>query len=206
MSQKRSSPGLIIVVSAPSGGGKTTVRDRILHDIANLNYSVSCTTRLPRPGEISGKDYSFVDESLFLRMKEEGAFLEWAKVYDYYYGTPAKLVDTLTQAGKDVLMDIDTQGAMQVIEKRPAVLIFILPPSLDVLKKRLQGRATDSEAEIAKRLALANDELSQVSKYHYAVINDKIEDTLQKIKAIIMAERLKVERQQELVQGFKKIR
>jgi guanylate kinase len=188
--------GLLIIISSPSGGGKTTVKNRLLELMPEMYYSISCTTRKPRTGETEGKDYNFISEEEFLKKKEKGAFLEFAKVYNsYYYGTLEAPIDENLEKGKDVLLDIDTQGAMQVSEKKECVLIFILPPSLEILKSRLFNRKTDSENEIWKRLKEAEKELKLVHNYDYAVLNDNIDQTVEKIKAIITAEKYCVERQ-----------
>ena len=188
--------GLLIIISSPSGGGKTTVKNRLLELMPEMYYSVSCTTRNPRAGETDGKDYCFISEEEFLKKKEKGEFLEFAKVYDsYYYGTLEGQIDENLKKGKDVLLDIDTQGAIQVSEKKECILIFILPPSLEILKSRLFNRKTDSENEIWKRLKEAEKELKLVHHYDYAVLNDNIEQTVEKIKAIITAEKYCVERQ-----------
>lgn len=195
MGERKDSSGLLIVISSPSGGGKTTVRTRLLKELSYLYYSVSCTTRKPRSGEVEGKDYHFITTEDFLKRKEKGEFLEFAEVFGYYYGTPSKNIDEAIAEGKDVLLDIDTQGALQIRSKRDAILIFILPPSLEILKGRLYNRKTDSETEIWKRLKDARAELKCVEQYDYAVINDNIEMTIEKIKSIVIAEKHKTLRQ-----------
>jgi guanylate kinase len=203
MEKERNSGGLLIIISSPSGGGKTTVRSRLLGLIPDLHYSISWTTRKPRQGEVHGKDYFFVSLEQFLEKKDQGEFLEYAEVFGSFYGTPNVNIDEAIKKGQDVLLDIDTQGALQIKSKRDAVLIFILPPSLEILKGRLYNRKTDSETEIWKRLKDAQHELKCVRQYDYAVINDNIDMTVEKIKSIIIAERYRVQRQLELLNMFK---
>jgi guanylate kinase len=202
MEKQKNTEGLLIIISSPSGGGKTTVRDRLFELIPDLYYSVSCTTRKPRQGEIHGRDYYFIALDEFLEKKEKGEFLEHAEVFGSFYGTPKKDIDDTLKKGRDVLLDIDTQGAMQIKSKREAVLIFILPPSLEILKGRLYNRKTDSESEIWKRFKDAERELKFVLQYDYAVINDNIEMTVEKIKSIILAERYRVGRQMPVINVF----
>jgi guanylate kinase len=203
MEKEKNNGGLLIIISSPSGGGKTTVRSRLLGLIPDLQYSVSWTTRKPRQGEVHGKDYFFVSLGQFMEKKDKSEFLEYAEVFGSFYGTPMNSVDEAIKKGQDVLLDIDTQGALQIKSKRDAVLIFILPPSLEILKGRLYNRKTDSETEIWKRLKDAQHELKCVRQYDYAVINDNIDMTVEKIKSIIIAERYRVQRQLELLKMFK---
>jgi guanylate kinase len=203
MEKEKNNGGLLIIISSPSGGGKTTVRSRLLGLIPDLQYSVSWTTRKPRQGEVHGKDYFFVSLGQFMEKKDKSEFLEYAEVFGSFYGTPMNSVDEAIKKGQDVLLDIDTQGALQIKSKRDAVLIFILPPSLEILKGRLYNRKTDSETEIWKRLKDAQHELKCVRQYDYAVINDNIDMTVEKIKSIIIAERYRVQRQLELLNMFK---
>jgi guanylate kinase len=203
MHKEKNSGGLLIIISSPSGGGKTTVRSRLLGLIPDLHYSVSWTTRKPRQGEVHGKDYCFVSLEQFLEKKDKNEFLEYAEVFGSFYGTPKDNIDDAIKKGQDVLLDIDTQGALQIKSKRDAVLIFILPPSLEILKGRLYNRKTDSETEIWKRLKDAQHELKCVRQYDYAVINDNIDMTVEKIKSIIIAERYRVQRQLDLLNMFK---
>ncbi|RUM88612.1 MAG: guanylate kinase, partial [Thermovibrio sp.] len=152
--------GLLIVISAPSGTGKTTLVHMLLKEFPDLEFSVSYTTRPPRPGEVDGRDYHFVDRKTFERMIEEGDFLEWAEVYGNLYGTSRTQVLKALNEGKDVILDIDTQGALQVKKNFPeAVLIFILPPSLKELERRLRNRGTDDEETIERRLKTAREEI-----------------------------------------------
>ncbi len=185
--------GIVFVISAPSGAGKTTLIREILKRISGLSYSISYTTRPPRPGEVNGRDYHFVTEEEFLRMMREGKFVEWARVHGFLYGTPKE--NLYPKPGTDVLLDIDPQGAKQVKEIRPdAVLIFIVPPSIDELERRLRERKEDSEEEIRKRLSNARKELDQVGLYDYIVVNDELDKALQYLSSIILAERCRTRR------------
>jgi guanylate kinase len=187
--------GLLIVISAPSGTGKTTLCHMLLKAFPDMEFSVSYTTRKPRPGEVNGKDYFFVDRKTFERMIEEGDFLEWAEVYGNLYGTSKSQVTKALEAGKDILLDIDTQGALQVKKNFPeAVLIFILPPSLTELERRLRSRKTDDKETIQKRLGIARDEIKKALYYDYLVVNDLLEVAFEKLKSIITAEKCRTER------------
>ncbi len=187
--------GLLIVISAPSGTGKTTLAHMLLKAFPNMEFSVSYTTRKPRPGEVNGKDYFFVDRDTFERMIEEGDFLEWAEVYGNLYGTSKSQVIKALNEGKDVLLDIDTQGALQVKKNFPeAVLIFILPPSLKELERRLRSRGTDDEETIERRLKTARVEIERAPLYDYIVVNDVLEEAFEKLKSIVIAEKCRTER------------
>jgi len=187
--------GLLIVISAPSGTGKTTLTRMLLKEFPNIEFSISFTTRKPRPGEVNGKDYWFISREEFLKRIEEGDFLEWAEVYGNLYGTSKSQVLKALNEGKDVLLDIDTQGALQVKENFPeAVLIFILPPSLEELERRLRNRGTDPEEVIEKRLKIAREEIKRAKFYDYIVVNDVLEVAYNKLKSIISAEKCKTKR------------
>jgi len=185
--------GDLFVISAPSGTGKTTLARALLKLLPDLRHSVSYTTRKRRPGEIDGIDYRFISEAEFTRMAEACEFLEWAKVHGNFYGTSEKALKAMTGQGVDVLLDIDTQGARQTREKLPdAVLIFILPPSLKTLKERLVGRKSDSPEDIKKRLKRALDEIKEYKIYDYVILNDKLEEALEELKAVVLARRASV--------------
>jgi len=187
--------GLLIVISAPSGTGKTTLSHMLLREFPNMEFSVSYTTRKPRNGEINGRDYWFVDRETFEKMIEEGNFLEWAEVYGHLYGTSKSQVIKALSEGKDVLLDIDTQGALNVKKNFPeAVLIFILPPSLRELKRRLESRGTDDEETIKKRLKIAREEIRRAPLYDYVVVNDVLEIAFDNLRSIIKAEKCRAER------------
>ncbi len=187
---------LLIVVSAPSGAGKTTICKRLIKSSHDIIFSISMTTRQPRDNEIDGCDYSFVSVDEFKEGIKKGKFIEWAKVYDDYYGTPKKFLDESLASEIDVLLDIDVQGAMNIKKEYNdrVVLIFIIPPFLENLKERLSNRMTDSHEEIEKRFSFAKKELKNINKYDYCVINDDIDTTVGKLKSIITAERNKVKR------------
>ncbi|OMH39849.1 guanylate kinase [Desulfurobacterium indicum] len=190
--------GLLIVISAPSGTGKTTLVNMLMKAFPKMEFSVSCTTRKPRPGEIDGKDYYFISFEEFEKKIENNELLEWAEVYGNFYGTPKDKVIEALNEGKDILLDIDTQGALQVKKNYPdAVLIFILPPSLKELERRLRNRGTEDEETIEKRLLIARRELSLATKYDYIIINDKIEEAFEKLKSIVTAERWRTKRVEE---------
>lgn len=183
----------IFVISSPSGGGKTTICRYVMNALPRLQRSLSLTTRKIRKGERKNIDYRFVSKDEFLEKIKRNTFAEWAKVLDNYYGTSKEVVETYLSQGKDVILNIDVQGALQIKKVYPrAITIFILPSSLNVLKKRLRGRNTDTRAEIDKRLALAKKELFYVPKYDYAVVNDSLKRAVEKVKSIIIAERCKV--------------
>lgn len=193
--------GLLIVLSGPSGAGKGTICSRLRAEMPNLTYSVSMTTRQPRVGEVEGVNYFFRDKEEFEELLKEDAFLEYAKVYDSYYGTPKKHVMDLLDQGKSVLLEIDIQGAMQVKERySDAIFIYIVPPSLTELSARLRGRATDSEEVIDKRLSLACSELALAHRYDYIVVNDDLDEATEKTASILRAESCKISRNKEKIQ------
>ena len=193
--------GLLIVLSGPSGAGKGTICSRLRAEMPNLTYSVSMTTRQPRVGEVEGGNYFFRDKEEFEELLKEDAFLEYAKVYDNYYGTPKKHVMDLLDQGKSVLLEIDIQGAMQVKERySDAIFIYIVPPSLTELSARLRGRATDSEEVIDKRLSLACSELALAHRYDYIVVNDDLDEATEKTASILRAESCKISRNKEKIQ------
>jgi len=185
-----SGKGLLFVISSVSGGGKTTVIKGLMETFKDLRLSVSHTTREPRPGELEGRDYHFVDEARFKKMVKKGLFLEWAQVYGQFYGTSRDTVDSMTADGLDVLLDIDVQGAMQVKEnENEGILIFIVAPGEDEQERRLRGRGTESDHELTLRLEAARRELAFINEYHYSVLNDDIKDAVETVGAIIKAER-----------------
>ncbi|SFM80437.1 guanylate kinase [Nitrosomonas nitrosa] len=186
----------LFVISAPSGTGKTSLVKALLQTGIDLSLSISHTTRRPRPNEVDGEDYFFVDREVFIQMLGRGEFLESAEVYGNLYGTSWQWIKEALAAGKDVLMEIDCQGAQQVRQVFPqAISIFILPPSLASLEARLKQRGQDDPATMTRRLAAVREEVSQVSKFEYVVINDKLEEALKDLCCIIRAERLRCVRQ-----------
>jgi guanylate kinase len=182
--------GLIFIISAPSGAGKTTLLRKVMRELPGLRFSVSYTTRPPRANEREGEDYHFISPSLFQKMVERNEFLEWAEVLGNRYGTARKNMDFLKSEGIDLILDIDTQGAKRVVEQiEPTVLIYVLPPSLESLQERLTKRGLDSPERIRFRLANAKRDMEEARWYHYVILNDRIEETVEKLKAIIIAER-----------------
>lgn len=197
MSSEMQRRGLMLVLSSPSGAGKTTLSRRLLESDAAIAMSVSATTRPPRQGEVEGRDYFFVSPSAFTGMVEGNAFLEHALVFGNHYGTPKEPVMLALAKGQDVLFDIDWQGTQQLRQQAgdDLVSIFVLPPSHAELERRLRARAQDSDDVVAARMARANNEISHWAEYDYVVINDDLNATLDKIKTILAAERMKRGRQ-----------
>lgn len=189
--------GGLFIISAPSGSGKSTVIQHIMEKVGNLAFSVSYTTREPRAGEVHGREYFFVSESEFEAMIEAGEFLEHARVFGkFWYGTNRKQTDILLNQGHDVIMDIDVQGALQLLENHdiPHTSIFIIPPDADELKTRLQSRNREGDTEIQKRLKTAGEEIQTVSAFDYIVVNDDLDTAIVEVSGIILAQRLKVSR------------
>lgn len=193
--------GLTIVISGPSGVGKGTICKKVCEYMPQLEVSVSVTTRMPRPGEEEGRSYFFISKDDFRHKIEEGYFLEWARFYDQYYGTPRDVIERVTSRGKDVLLELDVQGAMQVKDNVPgAVFIFIAPPSTGELKRRITTRGTEKPEHILRRLEIAQQELNLYKEYDYLVINNEIEEAALKISSIITAEKCRVIRYPDLWQ------
>ena len=187
--------GILFIISAPSGSGKTTLCARLVELVDSLYRSISMTTRAPRPGEKDGMDYIFIEKPEFIKRQKKNEFLEWAKFFGEYYGTPKKHILHMLKRGSDVLLSIDVQGAMKIKRlKLDAVYMFILPPSLAMLKERLINRSTDSKEAICERLNIAKKEILCSQKYDYVIINNKLESALDNLRAIIIAERCKTGR------------
>jgi guanylate kinase len=186
----------LFIISSPSGAGKTTLARRLLGADSNIEMSVSVTTRAPRPGERDGVDYHFADRDAFEMMKSRGDLLEWARVFDHHYGTPRAPVEDAIHAGRDVLFDIDWQGAQQLSEKMGAdvVRVFVLPPTGEILEQRLRARAQDSDAIVARRMAAASAEISHWPEYDYVIVNSDLDQSARALHAILTAERLKRDR------------
>ena len=196
--------GLMLVLSSPSGAGKTTMSKRLLANDPQIGMSVSATTRPPRTGEIDGQDYHFVSQDQFDHMVAMGQFLEWATVFGNRYGTPRGPVETALAEGRDILFDIDWQGTQQLRQSQAGgdlVSIFLLPPSLEELEQRLKSRAADSEEVITQRMSRAADEISHWAEYDYILVNDDPGQCLHEIRSILTTERLRRERQRGLA-GF----
>jgi guanylate kinase len=191
--------GIIFILSAPSGAGKTTIYREALKAIRNLEFSISLTTRVRRKNEADGIDYSFVSEEEFNRRQSSGELAEWARVFESWYGTPRAPLDAAIASGHDILLDIDIQGAQQIRAKYPrdAVSIFVLPPTLEELAGRLRGRATEDESKIQHRLQKAREEAEAYPEYDYLIVNAEISKSVAQLETIVNAERLKVSRLRE---------
>ncbi len=199
--------GLLFVLSSPSGAGKSTISRKLLADDAGLTMSVSATTRPMRPGEVDGRDYHFVDLPTFKQMVSDNKFLEWAHVFGHRYGTPRAPVEGMLEAGHDVLFDIDWQGAQQLYQLAggDVVRVFILPPSMAELERRLRGRRTDSDEVIDRRMSRAHSEIAHWDGYDYVLVNDDAEACFAKVRTILQAERLKRSRQTGLIGFIRKL-
>ena len=195
--------GLLILISGPSGTGKGTVCDLLRKNHPEISYSISATTRQPRPGEQDGVNYYFYDKEKFRQMIDAGELLEWAEVYGNYYGTPKQKVLDRLNAGEDILLEIDTQGALNVMKAVPqGLFIFLLPPSLEELANRLKGRGTETEESLQRRLGAAVDEIKIAHNYRYVVVNDKVEAAEKAIAGIIEAEHHRTDLNEELLAGL----
>ncbi|MCX5865682.1 MAG: guanylate kinase [Deltaproteobacteria bacterium] len=190
------SRGNLFVISAPSGAGKSTILKKLLAVVANLAFSVSHTTRAPRPGESNGRDYHFVDRTTFAGMRDNQAFLEWAEVHGNLYGTSRAAIEAQQAKGIDVFLDIDVQGAKQLRDggHQGAIFLFIAPPSLAELERRLRGRGTDPEETVQLRLNNARREMEDAGRYDYLVINDQLDEAVEVLRAVVIAERCKARR------------
>ena len=187
--------GLLIVLSGASGTGKGTICKELLRREPNIAYSISATTRPPRMGEQDGREYYFCTRETFETMIADGAFLEYADVYGNYYGTPLRPIEERRAAGEDILLEIDTQGALRVMERCPdGTFIFLLPPSLIELRRRITGRGTETEEALAVRLAAARDEIRLGMRYRYAVLNDTVAEATTRVQTILAAERFRADR------------
>jgi guanylate kinase len=190
--------GIIFILSAPSGAGKTTLYNGLREIYPEIRLSVSYTTRARRRGEISGRDYRFITERQFDALKRRDEFAEWARVHDYFYGTPRTPLDRAINAGRDIFLDIDVQGARKIKQAYPkAVAVFVLPPSMAELKRRLSARGTDGRAIIARRLANARGEIGEIINYDYYVVNREVGAAVKSLSAIVAAERAKTARVQK---------
>ena len=191
----RQGKGLLFVVSAPSGAGKTTLCREVVTQVPGLRHSVSYTTRKPRPAEVDGRDYYFLDEGGFRKKAERGEFIEWAEVHGHLYGTSWDQLLLHSEQGVDLILDIDAQGAMQLKKKEvEGVFIYILPPSFEVLKARLMERRSDSPEEINRRLRKAREEIWSYREYSYLIINDDVKRARSELQAVIVAERIRMKR------------
>lgn len=197
--------GLLLVVSGPSGAGKGTICKALLNKNDQINLSVSATTRKPRNGEVHGVNYFFIEKEEFTKMIENGEFLEYAQIYDNFYGTPKAAIIECLEKGQDVILEIEMQGARQIKEVYPeGVFIFVLPPSLEELKSRIVGRGTETQEEIEKRFSCAFEEINQIVNYDYFIVNEDIEKSVSDVEAIICAEKNKVTRyKNNIIDKFK---
>ena len=187
--------GVLFIVSAPSGAGKTTISRKALATVSGLTMSISSTTRAPRSGEVPGRDYDFLSGAEFARRCDADEFAEWAKVHDFLYGTPRAPIDQRIAAGEDTLLDVDVQGARQLKDRYSAsVAIFLMPPSAEELERRLRGRATDSEEAIQRRLLRAHAEMEEVVHYDYRIVTHDLVESVALLRAIVEAERARVPR------------
>ena len=200
--------GLMLVLSSPSGAGKTSICKKLLEQENELTLSVSATTRTRRPGEVEGADYQFISTLEFETLINKAQFLEYAKVFGHYYGTPSHLVENSLQSGRDVLFDIDWQGTQQLKAKarQDLVSVFILPPSIKELEKRLFKRAQDTIEVVAERMSKSSNEMSHYPEYDYVIINYNLNQSVQQVQSILHAERLRRERQVGLVEFVKQLR
>ena len=193
--------GLLIVMSGFSGAGKGTLMKRLMSDYEDYAFSVSMTTRAPREGEVDGKDYFFVSKETFEKAIEDGKFVEYASYCDNYYGTPYDYVNKQLKAGKNVILDIEVQGALQIKEKFPdSLMIYVLPPSVDTLLQRLHSRGTETDEVIAKRISQAKKEVAFIDKYEYLVINDDLDTAVKEMHDMIMSARYAVSRRKDMIE------
>lgn len=198
--------GLLVVISGPSGAGKGTICKKLKEVMKDLKVSVSATTRGPRAGEVEGESYFFLKEEEFIKRINNDEFLEYAKVYGNYYGTPKKEVFKQLEDGNDIILEIDIQGALQVKKNYPrGVFIFILPPSLNELQNRIEGRGTDSKEVILRRMQCAYDELNYAFEYDYIVLNDEVESAVEKIVHIINAEKNRAIRKKAIINKIREV-
>lgn len=197
--------GLLLVVSGPSGAGKGTICKALLNKNDQIKLSVSATTRKPRNGEVHGVNYFFIEKEEFIKMVENGEFLEHAQIYDNFYGTPKAAIIECLEKGQDVILEIEMQGARQIKEVYPeGVFIFVLPPSLEELKSRIVGRGTETQEEIEKRFSCAFEEINQIVNYDYFIVNEDIEKSVNDVEAIILSEKNKVTRyKNNIIDKFK---
>ncbi len=198
--------GVPLVLSAPSGGGKTTLCHRLVDELSKVEFSISHTTRSPRGKEVDGVDYHFVDDSEFKSMVDAGKFLEWAEVHSKNYGTALEQAELRLSQGIDILFDIDIQGGHQIADRMDdAVLIFILPPSMTILGERLRGRGTDSSEQIEKRMQAAAQEIKEATGYTHWIVNDDLDSAYEELKSIVLAERIRRRSRDRIIEDFFKV-
>ncbi len=196
---------IVFIISAPSGSGKSTLVKRLMESDENLTFSTSVTTRPPRPGEVDGSSYDFVTRDHFLRLRDNGELLEWAEVFGHFYGTSRAVLERAQKAGRDLILDIDVQGASQLKEKLPeAVTIFILPPSRKELEVRLRNRSSDPDEVISRRLSAATKEVENFGFYDYVLVNDQLEASFDRLRSVLVAERCRQKRMAERIRPILK--
>lgn len=196
----RLSPGVALIICSPSGGGKSTLISLLIKAFSNFSFSVSYTTRSPRPGEQHGREYFFVDQAEFEALTHTNFFAEWARVHSHYYGTPLKAAEDLLDFGRDIIFDVDVQGARQLKHNiRDSITIFIFPPSLQVLEQRLTRRGSDEPGQRAKRLQVARDEIGQAKEFDYFVLNQDLDQAFERLKSIYLAEKCRSPRNEKLL-------
>jgi guanylate kinase len=196
--------GIAFIVSGPSGGGKTTLAKSMLHELDNLRFSVSCTTRKPREGEVDGKDYKFIAEAEFEKMVQEKRFIEHAFVHGHYYGTPVEEFEDAEKSGVDLLLDIDVQGASQIKKSCPeAIFCFVMPPTFEILKERLSQRNGNEDIDVDRRLTRAKEEMAPaiLEEYDFIIINDQLDEALKTIHSIIVSTRCQSKRVLEKIKA-----
>jgi guanylate kinase len=192
---------IVYIISAPSGSGKSTLVKMLMESVEGLDFSISCTTRPPRRGEKDGENYHFMSREAFFALREAGGLLESAEVFGHFYGTPRSALDLARERGRDLVLDIDVQGAAQLKKQLPeAVTVFILPPSRSELEKRLRSRSLDEDAVIARRLRDASREIGNYSAYNYVLVNDQLDRAAEKLKSILLAERCRTKRAEGIIQ------
>jgi guanylate kinase len=192
---KKNNKGILFIVSGPSGAGKTTLYRKAVSALPNLLHSISYTTRTCRPGEVNNRDYTFISRAEFIAMVHTGEFAEWAEIHGELYGTSKRRLEEIVDSGVDAILDIDVQGAIQLKEKfKGGIYIFILPPSLEVMKERLENRMVNAKEEIEKRLEVALEEVKRYRQYDYVIVNSVLEDAFKELESIIIANRAKTNR------------
>jgi guanylate kinase len=200
-----SNNALVIIISAPSGTGKTSICRHIFREFPDIRFSVSYTTRQPRPGEVDGRDYHFVTEAAFKEKMQNGEFAEWAENYGNFYGTSRQLIEEIRSRGEDLLLDVEPRGARALKELYPdGVFVFVLPPDLAELKKRLQKRGAEDDETRKRRFQKAKDEIREVFWYDYIIVNDRLESAVERLRAVYLAEKCKRERQGPVIERFMK--
>jgi guanylate kinase len=200
-----SNKGLVIIISAPSGTGKTSICRSIFRQFPDIRFSVSYTTRQPRAGEVDGRDYHFITEDMFREKVQKGEFAEWAENYNHLYGTSRQVVEEIRSREEDLILDVEPRGAKALKELYPdGIFVFVLPPDLEELKKRLQLRGAEDGETRKRRFEKAKDEIREVFWYDYIIVNDRLESAVERLRAVYLAEKCRRERQRHVIDGFLK--